>query len=155
MTTISYRAGVLAADSKTSAGDTNYAKATKIHKLPDGSLVGFTGRSTACQRMLDIMKQETIVDGGLSHDLFTECRGAAGLYIEAGTGRVYYLEGGKHTGYTELEGEFFAEGSGFIVALAAMKAGASAKKAVEIACDLDNNSGGPVVTLTLGNKRKR
>lgn len=153
MTTLAYRAGVMAADSKTSAGETNYARATKIHKLSDGSLVGFTGRSTACQRMLDIMKQETIVDGGLSHDMFTECRGAAGLYVDADSGKVFYLEGGKRSGYTELEGEFFAEGSGFIVALAAMKAGASAKKAVEIACDLDNNSGGPVTTLALGKKR--
>ncbi len=152
MTTLAYRAGVMAADSKTSAGETNYSRATKIHKLPDGSLIGFCGRSTACERMLDIMKQAS-VSGGLNHDLFHDCRGASGLYVNVEDGKVYYLEGGKHSGYTELEGEFFAEGSGFIVALAAMKAGASAKKAVEIACDLDNNSGGPVTTLTLGKKR--
>lgn len=155
MTTIAYRSGTMAADSKTSAAETNYARATKVHKLSDGSLLGLCGRSVACQRMLDIMKQETVVESGLSHDLFTDCKGAAGLYVEADTGRVYYLEGGKRSGYTELEGEFFADGSGFIVALAAMKAGASAEKAVEIACDLDNNSGGPVVAITLGNKRKR
>jgi len=154
VTTLAYRDGIMAADSKTSACETNYAKATKIHKLPDGSLVGFCGRSTSCERMLDIMKQAS-VSGGLNHDLFSDCKGAMGLYVHADDGKVFYLEGGKHSGYTELEGSFFAEGSGFVIALAAMKAGASAKKAVEIACDLDNNSGGPVVTLTLGNKRKR
>lgn len=154
MTTLAYRSGVMAADSKTSAGDVNYARATKIHKLADGSLVGFCGRSTSCERMLEVLKHATL-SGGLNHDLFQDCRGAAGLYVEASTGKVYYLEGGKHSGYCELDGDYFADGSGFVAALAAMKAGASAEKAVEIACDLDNNSGGPVVTLTLGNKRKR
>jgi ATP-dependent protease HslVU (ClpYQ) peptidase subunit len=154
MTTLAYRNGVMAADSKCSAAETNYSSATKIHKLPDGSLVGFCGRSTACERMLDVMKQAS-VSGGLSHDLFQDCKGAQGLYVEATSGKVYFLQGGKHSGYCELEGEVFADGSGFIVALAAMKAGATAEKAVEIACELDNNSGGPVVTLTLGNKKKR
>lgn len=154
MTTLAYRNGTMAADSKCSAAETNYANATKIHKLPDGSLVGFCGRSTACERMLDIMKQAS-VSGGLNHDLFHDCRGAQGLYVDADSGKVYFLQGGKHSGYCELEGEIFADGSGFIVALAAMKAGAGAEKAVEIACELDNNSGGPVTTLTLGNKRKR
>lgn len=154
MTTIAYRKGVMAADSKTSFGDVSYARSTKIHKLADGSLIGFSGSATSCERMLEVMKH-AIIGGGLSHDLFQECKGASAIYVDASSEKVYCIEGGKRSGYFELEGEFFADGSGFIVALAAMKAGASAEKAVEIACELDNNSGGPVTTLTLGNKKKR
>lgn len=154
MTTIAYRRGIMASDSKTSYGDVSFARSTKIHKLSDGSLVGFSGTATSCERMLEAMKH-AIIGGGLTHDLFHECKGASAIYVEAATEKVYCIEGGKRSGYFELEGEFFADGSGFIVALAAMKAGASAEKAVEIACELDNNSGGPVVTLTLGNKRRR
>lgn len=154
MTTIAYRKRVMAADSKTSFGDVSFANSTKIHKLSDGSLIGFSGTATGCERMLDVMKH-AVIGGGLNHDLFTDCKGASAIYVEAATEKVYCIEGGKRSGYFELEGDFFADGSGFVVALAAMKAGASAERAVEIACELDNNSGGPVVMLTLGNKKKR
>lgn len=65
--------------------------------------------------------------------------------------RVHFVEG-KH--WFEATGDFFAMGSGQVAALAAMHCGASAKKAVEIACKLDAGSALPIHYLNLANPPK-
>ena|ERR1700729_4277336 len=43
----------------------------------------------------------------------------------------------------------FAGGAGMLSALAAMKAGANARRAVEIACEIDKDCGGEIMTVEL------
>lgn len=144
MTTIAYRAGYMAADGKVTAGEVRYASHSKIERLPDGSLVGTCGDAIAGERIKETLIEAAALGTELSHDMFRNAKGGYALYVRKSDKAVFYLAGGKRGGYSKLEGEFFAEGSGYAVALAAMKAGAGAKKAIEIACELDNNSGPPI-----------
>lgn len=50
--------------------------------------------------------------------------------------------------------DFYAVGSGSMAAMAAMYAGASARRAVEIACKCNPESGPPVVTMRLKRAKK-
>jgi len=47
-------------------------------------------------------------------------------------------------GPLHLEAPFFASGSGRFLAMGAMAAGASAEQALQIACDMDQGTSGPV-----------
>jgi ATP-dependent protease HslVU (ClpYQ) peptidase subunit len=59
-------------------------------------------------------------------------------------GRMFVIEA---QGWYESESPFYAVGSGAMAALAAMKMGASAQRAVKIAIELDHMSGPPVVVF--------
>lgn len=52
-----------------------------------------------------------------------------------------------------IEPNFYAIGSGAKAALGALHAGASARRAVEIACQIDPSTGPPVVTMRLGSAK--
>ena len=60
--------------------------------------------------------------------------------------RVYAFEGDS---WYPLQGEFLAWGSGQDAALGAFHMGATARRAVEIACKVDRNSGPPVNCIKL------
>lgn len=154
MTTIAYRDGVMAADGKITANEVRYASMSKIERLPDGSLVGGCGCIVAVQKIFEALRHAASLGTELTHSLFAECKGGFALYVRKSDRAVFYIGGGKRGGYTKLDGKFFAEGSGYAVALAAMKAGATAKKAIEIACELDNNSGPPIQVEHLNEKSR-
>lgn len=135
----------MACDSQVTASETRYAKAKKIRKLSDGSLLGVCGDWAAAYRLLTGIRE----DGTIPPSLLETTKGASGLLVRTDHS-TWCVEGGPTGGVYPVMGPFLSEGSGFAIALAAMMGGADAKKAVAIACELDVNSSGPVHTETLG-----
>lgn len=56
----------------------------------------------------------------------------------------------NHDGPSEMRAPFYADGSGWEIALGAMAAGATAEEAVHIASRYDTKTGGSVTTLRNG-----
>lgn len=138
---------VIAANLETMAGDTRIvhdqivvSPHRKIHVVRN-MLVGYAG----------------CVDSGI---LFLEwckrgmgSRGKPGDLREQFTGLVLDESGlYEYKWYLvpiKIEGEFWAVGSGAPAALGAMRMGATPEEAAKIACEIDPDSGGRVVTETL------
>ncbi len=137
MTTIAYRDGIMAADSRAYSGNRDYMGAkAKIERLEDGTLIGVSS---------------TVVGGG------EEVR----EWVKAGTNPKAELNKGftlllvKPDGKVfvavdttllsgPLTADFFAVGTGSDIALGAMGMGATAIKAVEVGCRLDPWSALPI-----------
>ncbi|RWB95563.1 MAG: hypothetical protein EOQ56_27840 [Mesorhizobium sp.] len=149
MTTICYRDGVLAADSRAYAGDKMpMGYKTKIHRLKGGYLVGASSR--------DVGTTDAFVDWCAGHANKGKHPGLQGHQHEINVqGILVDPEGGVHYWYGQrcfsgpLKDDYFAIGSGEQFAYGAMKAGASAEEAVRIASECDSYTGGPIVTLKL------
>jgi ATP-dependent protease HslVU (ClpYQ) peptidase subunit len=140
MTTIAYRGGVLAADSQINSCDARMGSLCKVRQFSNGALLGVAGGLMTIVQLFELVEErEGYLDPGLCRDM----RGISGLYVEP-DGTVWSLEGGPKGGMAQMDGRVFAEGSGAGYALAAMKAGASAVRAVEIAAEIDMRTGGPV-----------
>ncbi|MER9176345.1 peptidase S14 [Mesorhizobium sp. M0955] len=149
MTTIAYKDGILAADSRAYSGDKMpMGFKTKIHRLKGGYLVGASSR--------DVGKTDAFIDWCRNHVNKGRHPGNQGNAVDIEVqailvdpeGQVYYWYQLRcFSG--PLKDEFFAIGSGDQFAYGAMKAGASAEEAVRIATECDPWSGGPIVTLKL------
>lgn len=150
MTTIAYRDTIMACDSQVTASETRYAKAKKIRKLADGSLLGVCGDWPAAYRLLTGVRE----DGTVPPSLLEATKGATGLLVRTDHS-TWGIEGGTNGGLYPVSGPFLSDGSGFVIALAAMMGGADAKRAVAIACELDVNSSGPVHTEVLGEMKPK
>lgn len=139
MTTVAYRDGVLATDSASTAGGIYSGSVRKMARSPDGSLVGVSGGTVACAELL------RWVEGGMQGrpDVSGDVYG-----VLIGTDRTVHIieDGGRPVA---IEASFFACGSGREIALGAMAMGASAQRAVEIACMWDRCTVGPVVVETV------
>jgi ATP-dependent protease HslVU (ClpYQ) peptidase subunit len=142
VTTIAYRNGVMAGDSLATTGGTRFCGIRKVHKLANGALLGVTGDVTRAMRLVRALHD---TQGRLNDDVSDLARKCDGVYVHP-KGTVWVLEGG---GFYEAFAEFLATGSGMDYALAAMKMGAGARKAVEVACELDIYSGAPVDVVKL------
>ena len=157
MTTIAVRGKVMAADSQTMNDDMVYSRCEKI----------FRKRVTINRRKRDILIGTAGED--FSGMLFVDWYpGAVALELNGPGAIPKALEEFKddflcltlepsgvylcdlHLRPIKLLGKFFAIGSGAKLALAAMEMGASAAKAVEIACKYCAGSRPPVVTERLG-----
>jgi len=144
MTTIAYRGGVMAADSRAYAGDKHpIGSKTKLKRLPDGSLFGVSSSKVGTPEAL----YRAVATVGVHHDLGQEYDADA-LVVKRNGSVWYYSSGLGFTG--PLAGEYFAIGSGRTAALAAMIMHADAVRAVEIAIEIDVWSGPPVTSLRLG-----
>lgn len=146
MTTIAYRAGVMAADTRAYSGDkVPIGFKTKIHRLSDGSLFGCSSSSVGADGLL-----RRWVDGGCqpckSDDLKPD---GFQLLLIRPSGDVFYAKDNMElTG--PLSAAYFAIGSGDQFALGAMAVGASAKKAIEAAATLDPWTGGEITVIRQG-----
>lgn len=140
MTTLVFRDGELAADSRTTTGGTiDPGHSVKVRALPDGRLVGVTGQTAEAQRFVRWLE--------------------AGAHDEAPTlddSRVVVVSLDGHIAVHEAAGwyeaagsDFYAWGSGAAAALGALHVGASAADAVRAATFVDPHSGGPVRVLSL------
>ena len=140
MTTVAYRAGVLASDGQ-SVGDagTIFSKtAEKIRRMADGRLVGVVGElahGNAVVAWLEKGAQGPQPDSKESRVIVVEKLDRLTLY--------------EGTGFIKVKTRFEAWGSGASAALAAMHMGADAIKAVVIACKVDCYSGGRVRALSI------
>lgn len=140
MTTLAYRDGVLAADRKSTFCNVAIAT-TKVRRLADGTLVGCTGDSGLCRKLIEWLQD------GADPDSYPDLDGKCHMLIVRPTGKVYLYD--SCSAPVELEEKFVAFGSGQDFAVTAMHLGYSAREAVEIACQLDVNSGKGVDALVL------
>lgn len=145
MTTIAYRDGTMAADSRGYAGfNACLGTKSKIRKCQDGTLVGCSsskpGQTEAIMAWFmagaDPLKAPTFGEGGPDFTLLAVKADGSALY---GWGS-FHLSG-------PLTAPFYAIGSGAGAAYGALEMGASAQRAVEVACLHDVWSGGPIETL--------
>lgn len=138
MTTIAYRAGVLAADSRVTSGDTVVTDShRKLHRLRDGRILGWAGSVEDAERLVHALrKKKDMPSLGNISALMVQPDGTVWLY----EGNLWVKQARQ---------AYYAEGSGSGYALAAMDAGATAKRAVQIAIKRDPSSGGRANTLRL------
>lgn len=135
MTTIAYAFGTLASDSASTGNGTFCGRVRKVGRAQDGSIAAFAGSVIACAVMLRWFEGDR---SGDTPRLGTEC---GGLMVRA-DGSVHLIDGDGDT--AQVDGDHHAIGSGRDMALAAMAAGADPARAVEIVCELDTASRGPV-----------
>lgn len=140
MTTIAYRDGVMASDTGESSGSVWVGSVDKIIKT-GGLLVGASGCVDACETCLNFF-----TEGGKVEDFKNTLSGDFEAVVTDGK-RLWHTEN-KMKMYG-IRASFFAMGSGMKIALGAMAMGANAKEAVEVACQFDKNSRGPVRSVKI------
>ena len=147
MTIIAWDGKTLAADR--AATNCGYQRsATKIFRVP-GGIVGFAGDESRAMAFLEWFK------GRCDPAKFPEFQkgdGAVGcLFVLDDVTNLAYLSTAYPAVHTD---KFDAIGSGRDYALAAMYLGHDAKRAVEVACALDNDCGNGIDMLTLHEETK-
>ena len=145
MTTIAYRSGIMASDSRVTE-DTFIAMSNypKIHKLKDGSIVGSCGSLSQITDLLAELKKESKFNSKKTYSY----EDVGCLVVTPNKELWYYSHEMDH--FIQLHGcEHYAIGSGAHFALGALSMGATAKQAVEIAITYDAGSGGKIQTLSV------
>jgi len=142
MTTICYRDGVIAGDSRETIiedRESTYIDndvSVKVFRLKDGRLFGASKASESCSRL-----HESLIKGFGPPKL----EDINGLLIDL-KGRIWFFEGVQ---WRQLNQKYYAIGSGARFAMPAMDAGASAVLACKIGIKRDPYSGGKVTALRL------
>lgn len=136
MTTIAFRYGIMAADSRVTDGWI-CGTAKKLHRRFDGAVIGVSG---SCNQITPVV--EWFLSGWDGPAPIGREVSALIAYPDR---RFELFDAGQVTRHlTTLLPECDAVGSGWPIATAAMLAGASAERAVEIACMLDPHSAPPI-----------
>ena len=153
MTTIAYKAGIIAADSRetycTDAGGSTVSRCEKLFRKKVGRrevIIGTAGGTYAGMLFVDWYgsgkdRPAVLTDLDLEEDFDV-------LILEHG--KVFTCN--HLCRPVEVLDPFCAIGSGRKAALAAMHCGRSAREAVRIACLLDPYSAPPIVTMTAARK---
>jgi len=142
MSTIAYRDGIMAADTRAySGGVTPVGEKAKIRKLADGTLIGVSSTVPG--------GGETVIDWWeRGHPKGETLPSSFTMLAVDPKGRVFYVTDGTHVS-GPLAAPFFAIGSGSDYALGAMAVGSTAREALKVAIELDVWTGGRVMWLTL------
>lgn len=143
MTTIAYRDGVMASDSRAYSGSRNYiGSKNKIHRLSNGSLIGLSSSVVGeCERLKRFVE-------GRGVELECELDMPVQALLVTVDGSVYYFsEGRSFSG--PINNDYFAIGSGEQYAIVSMSLGASAAKSIETAIEFDVWTGGDIKCLEL------
>jgi hypothetical protein len=135
MTTIAYDGKTLATDSQLSCQNLKFGTVPKIFDLKDGSVGAFCGDYEMVEAIINWL------NGDAEKPEPNEKYSASGIMIPKDGSGPIEITCRYNTFKTCTP---WAGGSGDVIALTAMKCGKSAIEAVEIACELDMNSGGPV-----------
>lgn len=131
MTTIAYRAGVIAADRMMGG----WQSVDKLLRLKDGCCLA------GCGRMDDLAEVGAWLMAGAKKDAKPDIeRDESEFLLVHPNGDCYWLST-PFLRQVKVNDEYIAVGSGARYALGAMAAGASAKRAVEIACRFDPHTG--------------
>ena len=147
MTTVVFRDGVMAADSRIIDGNlieaSTYRKVGRLgRRAKFAGVYAVTGATTSSQYLLRLLNSgawEGIGTPGQSSD--------GQVHVALTDGRFFFV---GVDGVTECApAPFYAAGSGRAIALGALQMGASATKAVKVACKFDVYSGGPVRKVVL------
>lgn len=145
MTTVAFRDGVLATDSRGNHSDAGIVKAKKLFRKTIGRrehIIGVAGDLFSAMVFIDWYGTKERPPEALAH-LFDEGEDFEALIW---TGKKLF-EANRLCRLVEIEDKYYAIGSGAPYALAAMDCGKSAAEAIRIACRRDNNSGLPVVAM--------
>lgn len=130
------KTGVIVCDSKISF-DTIWYPATKVFRVGD-ELVGYAGNVKEAHTWLKWYRGGKKGTRPKLDDFVALVLNKDGLYQVSGDGLEMLIERGFH-----------GIGTGGPVAVGAFMAGADAERAVRIACEVDNASGGDVVVHSL------
>lgn len=139
MTTITYRAGVIASDGRETDEHDNGAsyvitdRCKKLFRLPDGSVIGCAGSSENGALLVQAITKK-LATPKLEH--------ISALHVTRKGAFLY-----EGAAWLPIRERFYAIGSGGAYAVAAMKAGADAVKACRIGAEMDPCSGGKVSWL--------
>lgn len=154
MTTIAYRSGVVAADTRASYG--SGLSPETCHKITLGkthpviyAIVGDVKTAQAAVRELEITKVAPW-DGGDTEDLDIDA--GTDVYVFHADGRIIGFED-SHV-WREIDAEFLAFGSGRPAALGALHMGADPVEAVRIAALVDPATGGRIQSLCVSDIKK-
>lgn len=138
MTSIVYRDGVMAADTRTSYGEWITAERyTKIRRLSGGELVGLSGDPNWWDRLTAFLCES---------GPFPDWKDDARALLAKPDGSLYELQ---TVGMRKINTPFAVIGSGIPPALGALHMGATARQAVEIAMLVDPYTGGEIDELRL------
>jgi len=147
MTVIAYRAGIIAGDGRETMQNTpdeSWFKirdnCVKVFRLKDGSLFGAAHGSEDIEILFRHLRENPDRE-----DMPPGLEDIIAMRVMP-DGRVLSSEGGI---WVPTHLEYWAIGSGGLAALCAMDAGASAERAVQIACERDLWCGGKITTLKL------
>lgn len=143
MTTVTYRDGIMAADSRAFSGDRSpIGFKDKVHRLADGTLVGISTTVVGADKALVHWVEKGRLPAATDKlDNFM-------VLMVKPNGQVFYARDQLlWTG--PLSAPFYAIGSGGDYALGALSMGATAVQAVEKAIQMDPWSGGDIVTRTI------
>lgn len=139
MTTVAYRDGVVACDTGVTNSGVFVGACAKAGRIGD-LLWGTCGNTAPCKAFRD-----WLVSGAPGEcPAFPPGAKAEGFVVVDGRIVTFY-----DIGPDVITADFYAIGSGATIALGAMAHGASAERAVEIACQLDTSSRAPVLRFAL------
>lgn len=143
MTTIAYRAGVMASDSGVWIDDACVEWAEKVAKGPDGTLYGVSGNAAQCSAYI------AWVGGGCYGEepratFMKDDRSSFIVLVAPADGPLRL-----RTAYGDevYSAPYFAIGAGSVAALGAMFAGATAEQAIEAAKAHASGAFGPVQSV--------
>ncbi|WP_408953164.1 hypothetical protein [Lysobacter sp. Hz 25] len=143
MTTIAFDGRYMAVDSQLTQGDTKFtARKAFEFETPEGIRTVVMG----CGTWADVQDAVKALEGGLLLP-----KGDYSLLLWADGDGVSEFCGPSKASRVDLE--HYANGSGAQAALGALKMGASAARAVEVASEIDVSTGGPVVVFDTKTRR--
>lgn len=136
MTTVAYKDGILASDSRAIYNYRDIEVVTsekaKMFKMPDGSYMGLAGTIPNDPLVFEAIKQD-LYTGEMDMDFIRVRKN--GLFIRGGP---------NWNEKCKFPFKFCAIGSGMHFAMGAMSAGASAEEAVKVAMKFDRCTGGKI-----------
>lgn len=135
MTTVALKDGQMACDSMQCGAYIDRINCSKIREIGVGTFVGFAGDLVQCYKFLDWVEQ------GMDADEYPEDLDDVEAIIVGSSGAAKYYD---ESPIGIPVGKTCAIGSGSAFAMGAMLAGKSAYDAVNIACELDPLSRGPI-----------
>jgi ATP-dependent protease HslVU (ClpYQ) peptidase subunit len=141
MTTIAYKDGIIAADTRICFGNIKHY-CRKIHKLDNGIVLAIAGKLKEEGPLLDYYK-------GLNKRLPRRFSSLEAMKVE--DGEITWINNNPY--WQPMVTKFYALGSGWEIAMAGMIIGLSAKDAVLLAADLDVNTNKYVDTYNIKTKR--
>jgi len=149
MTTIAYKAGIMACDSCWTLGNVQVTSKNKIYRLASGALLGQAGDNDCreIEYFLDKVKSaKNLPIRKALLELRLEFSGILALpdgSVWRVTSREDPVDYKDEVGFTPITRKFVACGSGNEFAWGAMMNGATALEAVKIAAEFDINTRGP------------
>ena len=144
MTTIAYKARKLVSDSAMSEEGLIETSVDKLWDINSELSAGISGDLDE-RALLELLKRTKTPNQFPSAAKICEIPGEFdALLVFNKSKRIFFLNTVEPGGVCEIREKFYAIGSGAKFALAAMSAGASARRAVEIAIQYDPRSGGEI-----------